>query len=285
MEFALQSEKPKNRSNRGDLMNKSKVWLVGAGPGEAGLITVKGLNCIQSADVIVHDRLVNPELIAQAPAQCEIINVGKEYDYHPIPQEEINQILVKQAQAGKQVVRLKGGDPYVFGRGGEEAEVMAQYGIPFEIIPGISSPIGGLAYAGIPVTHRDYASGFHIVTGHTSQGNEQQNWEVLAKLDGTLIILMGMSRLNEICQTLILHGKPSSTPAAVIMYASHPKQDKVIGTLENLAVKAAEKNLHAPALIVVGDVVNLSYELSFTSSFPALSEFSSTLKNVAEETS
>ncbi|PHM38834.1 uroporphyrinogen-III C-methyltransferase [Xenorhabdus innexi] len=248
-------------------MNKGCVWLVGAGPGDAGLITVKGLQCIQAADVIVHDRLVNPELIAQIPDCCEIINVGKEHDYHPIPQNTINQILIKQALAGKQVVRLKGGDPYVFGRGGEEAEVLAQYGIKFEIVPGISSSIGGLAYAGIPVTHRNYASGFHIVTGHTSQENKQQNWKILAQLEGTLIILMGMTRLAEICQQLVQHGKPATTPAAVVMYASHAEQESVIGTLETLAVKTAERELHAPALIVIGDVVNLSEKLCFSPSY------------------
>ncbi|MDC9614046.1 uroporphyrinogen-III C-methyltransferase [Xenorhabdus khoisanae] len=263
-------------------MNKGNVWLVGAGPGDAGLITLKGLHCIQSADVIVHDRLVNPELIAQVPEHCEIINVGKEHDYHPIPQEEINQILVKHALAGKQVVRLKGGDPYVFGRGGEEAEVLVQHGIQFEIVPGISSSIGGLAYAGIPVTHRDYASGFHVVTGHTAQGNEQQNWKVLAQLEGTLIILMGMTRLAEICQQLILHGKSPATPAAVIMYASHPKQDRAIGTLKTLAAKVEEKNLHAPALIVIGEVVNLSAMLSFTPASLIFSEISSKLENVTD---
>ncbi|OTA14919.1 uroporphyrinogen-III C-methyltransferase [Xenorhabdus vietnamensis] len=251
-------------------MNKGNVWLVGAGPGDAGLITVKGLHCIQSADVIVHDRLVNSELIAQVPDHCEIINVGKEHDYHPIPQEEINQILVKHAQAGKQVVRLKGGDPYVFGRGAEEAEVLAQHGIKFEVVPGISSSIGGLAYAGIPVTHRNYASSFHVVTGHTSQGNEQQNWEVLAQLEGTLIILMGMTRLKEICQQLMLYGKSPETPAAVIMYASQPKQKSVIGTLETLTAKAEEQNLHAPALIVIGEVVNLGATLSFLSTDGAI---------------
>ncbi|MEX0444809.1 uroporphyrinogen-III C-methyltransferase [Xenorhabdus sp. SGI246] len=265
-------------------MNKGYVWLVGAGPGDAGLITVKGLHCIQSADVIVYDRLVNPELIALRSDHCEIINVGKEHDYHPIPQEEINQILVRYAQAGKQVVRLKGGDPYVFGRGGEEAEVLAQQGIKFEIVPGISSSIGGLAYAGIPVTHRNYASSFHVVTGHTSQGNEQQNWEILAQLEGTLIILMGMTRLMDICQQLILYGKSPATPAAVIMYASHPKQKSVTGTLETLAANVAEKGLHAPALIVVGDVVNLAETLSFSPNYLTLGELFPTLENPAEET-
>ncbi|PHM26119.1 uroporphyrinogen-III C-methyltransferase [Xenorhabdus budapestensis] len=264
-------------------MNKGYVWLVGAGPGDAGLITVKGLHCIQSADVIVYDRLVNPELIALRSDHCEIINVGKEHDYHPIPQEEINQILLRHAQAGKQVVRLKGGDPYVFGRGGEEAEVLAQHGIKFEIVPGISSSIGGLSYAGIPVTHRNHASSFHVVTGHTSQGNEQQNWKILAQLEGTLIILMGMTRLMDICQQLILYGKSPTTPAAVIMYASHSKQKSVTGTLETLAAKVEEKELHAPALIVVGDVVNLAETLSFSPTYLTLGELFPTLENSAEE--
>ncbi|CDL86957.1 uroporphyrinogen-III C-methyltransferase [Xenorhabdus cabanillasii] len=263
-------------------MNKGYVWLVGAGPGDAGLITVKGLHCIQSADVIVHDRLVNSELIALRPDHCEIINVGKEHDYHPIPQEEINQILVRHALAGKQVVRLKGGDPYVFGRGGEEAEVLAQHGIKFEIVPGISSSIGGLAYAGIPVTHRDYASSFHVVTGHTSQGNEQQNWEILAQLEGTLIILMGMTRLMDICQQLIRYGKSPATPAAVIMYASHSKQKSVTGTLETLASKVEAEKLHAPALIVVGDVVNLADTLSFSPTYLTPGELFPALENPAE---
>ncbi|MCC8379314.1 uroporphyrinogen-III C-methyltransferase [Xenorhabdus sp. PB30.3] len=260
-------------------MNKGCVWLVGAGPGDVGLITVKGLHCIQSADVIVHDRLVNPELIAQIPDHCEIINVGKEHDYHPIPQEAINEILVQHALDGKRVVRLKGGDPYVFGRGGEEAEILAQHGIKFEIVPGISSSIGGLAYAGIPVTHRNYASGFHIVTGHTSQEDKQQNWKILAQLEGTLIILMGMTRLTDICQQLVQHGKPATTPAAVVMYASHPKQESVIGTLETLAAKAEEKELHAPALIVIGDVVNLSEMLAFSPSYLNLSSLCPALED------
>ncbi|MDE9554602.1 uroporphyrinogen-III C-methyltransferase [Xenorhabdus bovienii] len=264
-------------------MNKGKVWLIGAGPGEAALITVKGLHYIQSADVIVHDRLVNPELIAQAPEHCDIINVGKERNHHPIPQEEINQILVKHALAGKQIVRLKGGDPYVFGRGGEEAETLAQQGIEFEIIPGISSAIGGLAYAGIPVTHRDYSSSFHVVTGHLSQGNEPQNWRALAQLDGTLIILMGMSRLAEICQQLMQFGKPPATPAAVIMYASQPRQEMTIGTLATLATEVEHHQLHAPALIVIGNVVRLTEILAFTSTPIALSSTAVMMNNLTRQ--
>ncbi|AJJ19352.1 MULTISPECIES: uroporphyrinogen-III C-methyltransferase [Yersinia] len=245
-------------------MSKGKVLLVGAGPGDASLITVKGLLAIREAQVIVHDRLVNLELISQAPPHCQIINVGKTSNHHPVPQEQINQILVEHALAGKNVVRLKGGDPYVFGRGGEEAEALAHEEIPFEIIPGISSAIGGLAYAGIPVTHRHYASSFHVVTGHMCQGNEPQNWDVLAQLDGTLIVLMGMTRQEEICQRLIDGGKSPDTPAAAVMYASQQRQEIAKGTLTTLKDEIVRKKLHAPALLVIGHVVNLSDVLAFT---------------------
>lgn len=245
-------------------MSKGKVLLVGAGPGDASLITVKGLLAIREAQVIVHDRLVNLELISQAPPHCQIINVGKTSNHHPVPQEQINQILVEHALAGKNVVRLKGGDPYVFGRGGEEAEALAHEEIPFEIIPGISSAIGGLAYAGIPVTHRHYASSFHVVTGHMCQGNEPQNWDVLAQLDGTLIVLMGMTRQEEICQRLIDGGKSPDTPAAAVMYACQQRQEIAKGTLTTLKDEIVRKKLHAPALLVIGHVVNLSDVLAFT---------------------
>ncbi|EMA3640649.1 uroporphyrinogen-III C-methyltransferase [Providencia stuartii] len=244
-------------------MSKGKVWLVGAGPGDASLITVKGLHCIRHAEVLVHDRLVNPELIACAPVGCKIINVGKTPNHHPVPQEEINAILAKYALEGRNVVRLKGGDPYVFGRGGEEAETLAEFGLNFEVIPGISSSIGGLAYAGIPVTHRAHASSFHVVTGHMCQGNEPQNWNALATLNGTLVILMGMTRLAEICQLLIGGGKSPDTPAAVVMYASQQRQQVVTDTLAKLPETAVMHKLHPPALIVVGDVVNLHQVLAF----------------------
>ncbi len=246
-------------------MNKGKVWLVGAGPGEASLITVKGLHCIREADVIVHDRLVNPELIAQAPVDCNIIDVGKTPNRHLVPQDQINQILIDHALSGKNVVRLKGGDPYVFGRGGEEAESLSQQHIPFEIVPGISSSIGGLAYAGIPVTHRDYASSFHVVTGHLCQGNEPQNWHALAQIEGTLVILMGMARQDEICQRLIEGGKSADTPAAAVMYASQQRQRIAKGTLSTLQHEIEREKIEAPALIVIGKVVNLSDVLSFIS--------------------
>ncbi|MFA3760424.1 uroporphyrinogen-III C-methyltransferase [Yersinia sp. 2544 StPb PI] len=245
-------------------MESGKVWLVGAGPGDAALITVKGLHVIRRADALVYDRLVCAELLAEAPDGCEMINVGKNPNHHLVPQTEINQILVDCAQRGLNVVRLKGGDPYVFGRGGEEAETLALAGIPFEVVPGISSAIGGLAYAGIPVTHRDYASGFHVITGHLRQGNEPQDWATLAKLEGTLIILMGMTQLTTICQQLVAGGKAPTTPAAVVMYASHQQQQVASGTLLTLADQVAAQGLSAPALIVIGDVVRLRDVLAFT---------------------
>lgn len=245
-------------------MSDGKVWLVGAGPGDVSLITVKGLHCIRQADVIVYDRLVNPELLEQAPAECVMINVGKNPNHHPVPQEQISAMLVNYARAGKQVVRLKGGDPYVFGRGGEEAEQLAREGLTFEVVPGISSAIGGLAYAGIPVTHRHHASSFHIVTGHMSQDNEPQNWHALAQIHGTLVILMGMTRLAEICRQLIEGGKPENTPAAVVMYASQSRQQVALGTIANIHLEAERQQLHAPALIVIGEVVNLHEILAFS---------------------
>lgn len=240
-----------------------KVWLVGAGPGDASLITVKGLNCIRQADCIVYDRLVNPELLTFANDTCELINVGKTPNHHPIPQHDINQILIEQAQKGRQVVRLKSGDPYVFGRGAEEAEELVKLGLAFEVVPGISSAIGGLAYAGIPVTHREYASSFHVITGHLQEGKDPHNWQALAMLDGTLVILMGVSQLEQICQKLIANGKSATMPAAAVMWASRQDQKIVISTLADLAKQAKEQGIHAPALIVVGDVVNLSDYLRF----------------------
>lgn len=251
-------------------MSKGKVWLVGAGPGDASLITVKGLHCIRRADVIIHDRLVNPDLLKQAAKNCLIIDVGKMPNHHPIPQDQINALLVKYAMAGQQVVRLKGGDPYVFGRGGEEAEQLAREGLTFEVVPGISSAIGGLAYAGIPVTHRNYSSSFHVVTGHLCQGNDPQNWHALAQTHGTLVILMGMTRLSEICQKLIEGGMSAQTPVAVVMYASQPRQRMVKGTLATIHLEVEREKIHAPALIVVGEVVNLQEVLAFAATPAAI---------------
>ncbi len=244
---------------------KGKVWLVGAGPGDPSLITVKGLQCIRRADVLVYDRLVCHELLEEVPRNCRMINVGKLPDHHPIPQHEINQILLTHALEGHNVVRLKGGDPYVFGRGGEEAETLALAGVEFEVVPGITSAIGGLAYAGIPVTHRDCASSFHIVTGHLKQGKEPQDWSLYARLEGTLVILMGMSQIDSICQQLIDNGKDPQTPAAVVRYASHESQQSVTAPLHALAQTTHTAGLTAPALIVIGKVASKQSLLQFTS--------------------
>lgn len=251
---------------------KGKVWLIGAGPGDPSLITVKGLHCIRHADALVYDRLVCKELLAEVPMDCEMINVGKTPNNHPIPQEDINQILVAQALMGRNVVRLKGGDPYVFGRGGEEVETLAKSGIPFEVVPGITSAIGGLAYAGIPVTHRDHASSFHVITGHLQQGKDPQDWATLAKLQGTLVILMGMSQIDSICQQLIEHGKSATTPAAAVMHASHQIQKVSQGTLASLPQDVIRDGIKAPALIVIGDVVQLHHLLQFTPTIMQLDE-------------
>lgn len=239
-----------------------KVWLVGAGPGEVALLTLKALHCIRHAQTIVYDRLINPELLALAPAECELINVGKDPGHHPIPQHKINALLIEHAGQNRQVVRLKGGDPYIFGRGAEEAESLVDAGIPFEVVPGVSSTTGGLACAGISVTHREYASSFHVVTGHPGDGNHQQDWHLLAKLNGTLVIVMGISNLAWICQELLAGGKAPETPAAIVMSATLQNQRRLTGTLGGLVSLAQEAKVTPPALIVIGDVVRLSDRLS-----------------------
>jgi len=251
---------------------KGKVWLVGAGPGDPTLLTVKALYCIREADVIVYDRLVSDEILQQAPKQCQMVNVGKLPNFHPIPQDDINETLVNFAQQGYNVVRLKGGDPYVFGRGGEEADALVQNNIEFEVVPGITSAIGGLAYAGIPVTHRDHASSFHVVTGHLKQGKDPLDWSMYSKLDGTLVILMGMSQIENICQQLVDGGKATDTPAAVVRYASRDNQKVVTGTVANIAQRVKDNGITSPALIVIGGVAEKHETLSFKATFRQISE-------------
>ena len=242
---------------------KGKVYLVGAGPGDYKLITLKGLEAIRKADVIVYDRLANDRLLKEAKKGCEFIYVGKASSNHTMPQKDINRLLVNKAKEGKIVTRLKGGDPYVFGRGGEEGEFLYKEEIDFEVIPGITSAIGGLCYAGIPVTHRDYASSFHVITGHLKDDDEEIDWKTVANLRGTLIFLMGLSRLKSIVQTLIKHGKQGSTPAAVINRATWKSQRVVTGTLEDIYDKVHREGIESPAIIVVGDVVNLRDKLNY----------------------
>jgi uroporphyrin-III C-methyltransferase len=239
------------------------VYLVGAGPGDPRLITVLGLDRLRQAEVVVYDRLVSERLLDEAP-RAERIFVGKAPGEHSVQQEEINELLVRHARAGRIVVRLKGGDPFVFGRGAEEALACAEAGIPWEVVPGISSAISVPALAGIPVTHRELAGGFAVVTGHCS-GNggaegDRQDWAALARVE-TLVILMGLSRLPGIAASLLFHGRDGETPVAVIAEGSLPGERLVTATLATIAGEVARTALRAPATIVVGEVVRLRHRL------------------------
>ena len=238
-----------------------KVYLIGAGPGDPGLLTIKGKECLEIADVVLYDRLIAPELLAYARTDARKVYVGKASDHHAVPQQEINQLLVDEALSGNVVARLKGGDPFVFGRGAEEAEALVAHGIPFEVVPGVTSAIGALAYAGIPVTHRELASGFHVVTGHECVNSLGVHWELLVSENQTLVILMGLSHLEEIVTRLLASGRSKSTPAAVVRWGSTPRQQVVIGNLENIATLVRDQDLRPPSIVVVGDVVQLAEKL------------------------
>jgi uroporphyrin-III C-methyltransferase len=243
-------------------MNNGKVYLVGAGPGDPGLITVRGLELLRQANAIVYDQLVNPALLEEASSAAERIFVGKQVGRHCIAQSEINQILIHYARLGQKIVRLKGGDPFVFGRGGEEAEALADAGIPFEIIPGVSSAVAVPAYAGIPLTHRKFASSFAVVTGHEAQKAQSTvDWTKLATAVDTLVILMGLSNLPIIVANLLKHGRSPETPVAVIRMGTTGEQESVLGSLADIVEKSAA--IEAPALIVVGDVVSLADKLAW----------------------
>ncbi|MCX8207204.1 MAG: uroporphyrinogen-III C-methyltransferase [Methanothrix sp.] len=237
-----------------------KVYLVGAGPGDPELITVRGLRLLREADVVLHDRLLNEELLRGLDA--EIIDVGKAPGRHKLSQEEINELLIKKAREGKIVVRLKGGDPYLFGRGGEEALALREAGIPFEVVPGVTSAIAAPALAGIPVTHRGVSAAFTVVTGHEEPGKEKDlDWHALARLGGTLVVLMGVGRIRENTSMLIDGGLSPQTPAALIERGSWPDQRCVRGTLGDIAERASSFKVKSPSVLVVGDVVNLEKHL------------------------
>ncbi len=235
------------------------VYLVGAGPGDPGLITVKGLACLHRAEVVLHDRLIHPQLLAEIPPGAERIDVGKRPGHHHRSQAEINGLLVDRARAGKIVVRLKGGDPFVFGQGGEECQVLAEAGIPFEVVPGVSGAIAVPAYAGIPVTHRLFASGFTVITGH-SHRTGKVDWGALPR-NGTLIVLMGLAHLREIAAQVIAHGWLSETPVAVIAQGTTAAQVVVEGDLITIADRA--QGIQSPATIVIGQVVALRQQLDW----------------------
>ncbi len=247
---------------------KAKVYLVGAGPGDENLITVKGLNCIKKADVIVYDNLVNSDLLDCAKETSEKIYAGKKINAHTLPQNDINKLLVNKAKENNIVVRLKGGDPFVFGRGGEEALELQAHNIPFEVVPGISSSIAAAAYAGIPVTHRGISTSFHVITGHEDPTKEKEsvNYEALAQLEGTLVFLMGLNNLEKICSRLINYGKSLNTPVAVISKGTTPMQKIAVGTLENIQDKI--QDITYPAIIMIGEVINLRKTLDWFEKTP-----------------
>ena len=237
------------------------VYLVGAGPGDPGLITVRGLRLLQQADVVIHDRLVSQQLLQEAPSSAERINVGKTPGQQRRQQEEIDALLIAEAGRGKTVVRLKGGDPFVFGRGGEECQALAEAGIPFEVVPGVTSAVAVPAYAGIPITHREFASTFTVVAGYTRGSDSSAlDWEWLAHAE-TLVFLMGVRNLPKIAQRLVQHGRSAETPVAMIHWGATAAQVVVQGTLADIAEKA--KAIRPPAIIVVGQIVNLRRQLAW----------------------
>ena len=245
------------------------VYLVGAGPGDARLLTLRAAELLGNADLVALDALVSKDIVALIPKSTEVVYVGKRAAAHALPQEQINQLLIDEAKKGKRVVRQKGGDPFVFGRGGEEAEELLAAGVPVEIVPGISSAIAGPAYAGIPVTHRKFATSVTLVTAHEADsGSTGIQWPALAQLDGTIVFLMGFANLPSICHRLMEHGMSGDRGCAVISKATRADQRTVAGTLRNIEILASEAKLETPALIVVGDVVTLHETLNWFESKP-----------------
>jgi uroporphyrin-III C-methyltransferase len=236
-----------------------RVYLVGAGPGDPDLMTVRGLRCLRQADAVLYDRLVSREILAEASPTAEMIDVGKETGHSQWGQQDINALLISLAREGRTVVRLKGGDPFVFGRGAEEALACREAGVPCEVVPGVSSAVSVPALAGIPVTHRGVAGSFAVVTGHC-MGSDRLDWSALARLD-TLVILMGLARLPELSVLLQSHGRAANTPVAVIANGSRPDERVVVGTLADIAGLVAAVGLRAPATIVIGEVVRLRERL------------------------
>jgi uroporphyrinogen III methyltransferase/synthase len=245
--------------------NAGMVYLVGAGPGDAGLLTLRGAELLRRADVVVYDVLVNPELLRFAPATAERICRGKQASADALSQEQLNTLVIDRARQGQCVVRLKGGDPYIFGRGGEEAEELAAAGIPFEVVPGVSSVVAGPNYAGIPLTHREYCSSFTVFTGHEDPdgGETALHYDQIARIPGTKVVLMGMKRLREWAGSLVAHGMAPDTPVAMIRHATTGRQQSIAGTLATIAALAEENKFSPPVVTIIGDVVRLRGKLNW----------------------
>ena len=244
---------------------KGKVYLVGAGPGDIGLLTIKGLKCLKKAEVVVYDFHLNAQVLNYINHDAEFIYAGKRGGHHTMTQDDINAVLVQKAKEGKMICRLKGGDPFVFGRGGEEAEALSKEGIEFEVVPGVSSAIAAPAYAGIPLTHRLFSSSFAVIPGYEDAAKKESTieWSKIATGVGTLVFLMGVKNVDLIAQKLIENGRSSDTPVAVIRWGTRPDQKTIVGTLKNIAELVKEKHIKPPAVMVVGDVVKLRGSLKW----------------------
>lgn len=242
---------------------QGEVYLVGAGPGDPDLLTFRALRLMQKCDVALYDNLVSPAVMERVRRDAERIYVGKKSNNHTLPQQEINALLVKLARQGKRVLRIKGGDPFIFGRGGEEIETLAEHGIPFQVVPGISSANGVASYAGIPLTHRDYAQAVTFITGHLKDGSVNLDWPALTRPHHTVVVYMGLEALPEICRQLIGHGLPDTHPVAVVQQGTTRHQRVVAGTLADIPQKVAGAGLQSPSLIIIGEVVKLRDKLAW----------------------
>ena len=245
-------------------MASGKVYLVGAGPGDPQLLTIKAVRVLKEADVVIYDRLVGEEILCLAPKSAEMIYVGKQTGKHEVPQNKITELIIEKAESGGKIVRLKGGDPFIFGRGGEEAEVLIEKGIKFEVVPGVSSAVVAPAYAGIPLTHRDYAASVAIITGHRAGDAEKPiDWVKIANAVDTMVILMGVESLDGIVDKLLKGGVSADKPVVIVESGTYPKQRTLIATLGTITKKAEAEKIKPPAVIVIGEVANLGRKLAW----------------------